>query len=460
LCLPGVDGFGPGQQAPWINPALNPNLNVNKLNDIYIVLRPNKKSDSELGDFDSELLDELAEDVEDEDMSEVTSSQAELTSHYRYNDVSRPVSKASTIAPFCTESMTSRSNLRAFWTMARPSNFPGLLCFHFVGIMHALKPNGVATKTIIRLALKPAMLVTLLSLFLICSASMIVNDYYDGRTGVDSYDQPNLSYDSIAIERHHTNPKRNGDYKPLVSGEVTYPITKRFLSYLYAGILISVAFVPGPGARLSVVVASMLTFWYTQHLKPKTWLKNVSCAALIALAPYTSGSAAIHLLNQGGVNGIQSLSTAWMQMGRLTTSLFTGFMAREIMMDIADCEADKSANILTVPVKYGKRFASKAALGCMMITAGLATTAPLVQLIVSEFSVGSLIQNSGGGLAMFAAGWSVPALRRLCLALAPSVWLVSSAMKVQQTEGRDDVLLRRTVEGSKVCVLLLLASFL
>lgn len=453
---PGVNGFTAGQQAPWV-PSLNGNLNL-KLNDIYIV----QKRASEVEGMDADdVMDEVAEDAEDGDINEVTiSSLTELSGRDALPFVPRTVSDSSTLAPFGVKTATSTSSLRAFWKMARPSNFPGLLCFHFVGIIHALKPNGVTAQTLIRVALQPAMLATLLSLFLICSASMIVNDYYDGRSGLDSYRQP-LSDDPTAIGRYHTSPENRGDYKPLVSGEITYPITKRFLSYLYAGILISVAVVPGPIARLSVVAASMLTFWYTQHIKPKTWLKNVSCAALIALAPFTSGSAAMHLLqNEGGVNGLQALGTTWKQMGRLTTALFTGIMGREIMMDIVDLEADQSANVYTVPVRYGRRFASKAALGCMMITAVLTTVTPLLKLLASESSVTSLLQNSGGGLAMIAAGWSVPALRRFCLAIIPSVCLVLSAFNVQQTEGRDEGSLRRTIEGSKICVLLLLASFL
>jgi len=454
-----VDGFTAGQQAPWI-PSLNDNLNL-KLNDVYIVFRPNKESASKDDDENTDVIDELTEDLDDGDLKELKSiSQTDISARYGVHGVTPALSEASKLAPFVTESVMARSSLRAFWKMARPSNFSGLLCFHFMGIIHALKPSGVSTQNLLRLAVKPAMMVTLLSLFLICGASMIVNDYYDGQSGADSFGRPKLSDDSNALTRHHNNHEEKPDFKPMVSGEVTYPTTKRFLSYLYVGILISVAFIPGPTARLSVVAASMLTFWYTQHFKPKTWLKNVSCAALIALAPYTSGSAAIHLMKEGGLNGAQSLSTSWKQMGLLTTSLFTGIMGREILMDIADCEADKSANVFTVPVRYGRRFASKVALSFMMITAALATIAPLVQLLVSELSVGSLLQNSGGCFAIIAAGWSVPALRRFCLALIPSIWLVASAYQVQQTEGRDEIMLARTVENSKFCVLLLLASFL
>jgi len=457
--IPGVDGFTAGQQAPWI-PSLNDNLNL-KLNDVYIVFKPDKKSVTEVDSEDTDIIDELTEDFEDGDIIEVNSvSRADIPTRYGLHDVPPSHSEASTPVPIVAKSALARSNLRSFWKMSRPSNLPGLLCFYFVGIIHALKPSGVSTQTLLRLAVKPGMIVTLFSLFLICGSSMIVNDYFDSKSGLDSYGKSNLSDDFIAMTHHHTNHEKKRDFKPLVSGEVTYPTTKRFLSYLYAGILISVAFVPGPTARLSVVSACMLTFWYTQHFKPKTWLKNVSCAALIALAPYTSGSAAIHLLKEGGIDGAQRLSTAWNQMGRLTTLLFTGIMGREILMDIVDCDSDKSANVYTVPVRYGRRFASKVALSCMVITAALATSAPLVQFLALESPVQTLIENSGGGFSMIAAGWSVPALRRFCLALIPSLTLVVGAFKVQKTEGRDETIITRTVEGSKICVLLLLASFL
>eukprot|EP00555_Chaetoceros_dichaeta_P002891 CAMPEP_0198249238 /NCGR_PEP_ID=MMETSP1447-20131203/811_1 /TAXON_ID=420782 /ORGANISM="Chaetoceros dichaeta, Strain CCMP1751" /LENGTH=310 /DNA_ID=CAMNT_0043933813 /DNA_START=85 /DNA_END=1017 /DNA_ORIENTATION=- len=308
---------------------------------------------------------------------------------------------------------------------------------------------------------KPSMLATLFSLVLICSTSMMVNDYYDGKSGLDSFKLSNpLSDASRATQSHHINPNPNQAYKPLASGEVTYPVTKRALTYLYTSLLISATILPGVTARLSVILASMLTYWYTQHLKPKTWLKNVACAALIALAPFTSASAAFHLLTNGSLTGAQGLSMAWSQMGRLTLALFSGVMGREIMMDIVDCEADKAASVVTVPVRYGRRFASGVGLGCMVGTSVLTTVGPLVQLLTLDKSVGVILRSGGGGLAMVAAALRLPALRRLVLALTASFWLIARAYQVQRTEGRDEIIMDRTIEDSKVCVLLILASFI
>jgi len=291
---------------------------------------------------------------------------------------------------------------------------------------------------------------------------MVVNDYYDSRSGLDSHKMSKpISNTSVATGSYYTDPKNiKQPYKPLASGELTYPVTKRFLSYLYTAVLVSATVLPGVTARLSVVMSSMVTFWYTQHLKPKTWLKNAACASLIALAPFTSGSAALHLLTKGSLSNVSVLSQALRQMGCLTLALFSGVMGREIMMDIVDYDADKAANVLTVPVQHGRRFASKVGLACMVCAAGLTVIGPLVQLLTSGLSLETVFGSSSGVLSMIAAALSVPALRRFCIAMTASVWLIIRAFQVKQTEGIDEVVMDRTIEESKVCVLLVLASFL
>ncbi len=112
---------------------------------------------------------------------------------------------------------------------------------------------------------------------------MITNDYYDARSGVDS-----MTNDDARNENEH--------YHPLAQGEVPLSIAKTFDSYLYGMLLLTSAFVPGAPSRLMVLGGAIITYLYTVHLKPLTWIKNLSCAALVSMSPVTSGMAAWHVL--------------------------------------------------------------------------------------------------------------------------------------------------------------------
>jgi hypothetical protein len=128
------------------------------------------------------------------------------------------------------------------------------------------------------------MMMVLLSLLLVTSTSMITNDYYDARRGVDSPD-----------DASHPLAARDG-----TKGGVPLAVAKSFDSILYASLLLSSAFVPGVASRLMVLGGAMITYLYTVHLKPRTWVKNLSCAALVGVSPVTSGLAAWHVLCDWG----------------------------------------------------------------------------------------------------------------------------------------------------------------
>lgn len=270
------------------------------------------------------------------------------------------------------------------WSMIRPSNFPGVIALHILGVSKA--SNGLIP--LWRALLRPSSVLTLFSLLIIASSSMMVNDYYDARTGVDKF-KP----------------------KPFVSPRSI----KRTLSRMYAVLLLTVAFLPGTATRLSVLSAAMLTYWYTQHLKPRTWLKNVSCASIMAMAPFTSAA---------------SISTGnlFSSVGRLVATLFFGFFAREMWMDIVDAEADARSGILTVPVKYGKLMASR--------TAGMSICA------MAFFS-------------LFTKPKSLTALP-----IASSVWMLGRAYQIVQTEGLNPQILNRAINEAKVAFMFILGSFL
>lgn len=355
---------------------------------------------------------------------------------------------------------TVKSCLKPLLKMTRPSNVPGVILFHIIGVHLALKAGNLAPLTtaaaaspsyksvLLSTLLRPSMMVVLLTLLLTSATSMIVNDYYDARSGVDAAKaRSSAARKRLLGETADVKSSAELSAKPLATGEVPMRVAKRFLSCLYATLMISVAFVPGSPARLSVALGAMLTFWYTQHLKPRIWLKNVTCAALIALSPLTSGSAALHLSNP--MEG--SVFRAMTSLGRLVLVLFSGFMGREILMDVLDCESDRAAGVRTVPVRHGKRYATKTALGFTAIMSALAVIVPSAQLW-------NAISGLEGPLSLMKA-WATPALRRALLAVIASGWMVWRAARVVFTEGNNLDLIERAVEEGKISVLLLLASF-
>jgi 4-hydroxybenzoate polyprenyltransferase len=207
-------------------------------------------------------------------------------------------------------------------------------------------------------------------------------------------------------------------------------VVKRFLSYLYAGALVCVTMVPGVPARMAVVMGLMLTFWYTQHLKPRTWLKNVVCASLVALSPLTSAVATMALTGSSG---------GWTPLVRVVSMLFIGILGREITMDISDVSDDRLHGVRTVPVVYGTKFASAAGLGCSVAVTALSVVGPLGE---------SLSGN-----------WNTPLLRRSILAGVGGIAQLRRGWHVFQTEGQDAEVVNKAVNEGLLTVVLLLASF-
>jgi 4-hydroxybenzoate polyprenyltransferase len=295
--------------------------------------------------------------------------------------------------------------------MTRPSNLPGVVLFHMLGTYLAIQNSATPYWSTL---LSPSMMITLMALLLTSSTSMLVNDYYDFKLGNDS----------------------NKLFKPLnTPSRLTLIVAKRFLSYLYAAALVCVAMVPGAPARMSVVMGLMMTFWYTQHLKPRTWLKNAVCASLIALSPLTSGVAAISLTG--------TATTGWSQLLRVVSMLFIGILGREMTMDINDAEDDSNHGVRTVPVVYGRKFASTAALVCSMGVTGLAILGPLLQSLAGDVMI----------------SWRSPLARRWLLAILGGTAQVRRGWQVFKSEGQDPETVKTAVEEGLLTVVVLLASF-
>mmetsp|Transcript_10267 Transcript_10267/g.21499 ORF Transcript_10267/g.21499 Transcript_10267/m.21499 type:complete len:541 (-) Transcript_10267:123-1745(-) len=396
--------------------------------------------------------------------------------------------------------------LYALFLMCRPSNFPIVALFHVLGVHQAVQlwKTSVATSTSSSLALScpslksvlldPSIMMVLISLLLVTSTSMITNDYYDARNGVDA----------VQIEGPDKNsPTQNqyDHYHPLAQGLIPFSITKTFDSYLYAILLLSSALVPGVISRLFIIGGAIITYLYTVHLKPKTWIKNASCAALVSMSPVTSGLAAWHVLCNGQVAGIIPATAATASTAAISASatavattipsltsimkspllflvvaLFAGIMSREILMDITDCEGDARAGITTVPVKYGREFASKVAFAWAGISSLAACGLSWVWLLEIwiagvDFNLRSfwtLISSSNSFFSVDAwamlvrsvmKGFANSNVRRLVLSLVGSGLMLQRASMVWKTKGENSDLAEKAIRESLFSVVLVLASF-
>jgi 4-hydroxybenzoate polyprenyltransferase len=353
---------------------------------------------------------------------------------------------------------TFSSKIGPLIQLTRPSNYPGIVLFHLIGVYLAIQSYALSsmggqldlpsvsllTRTLYgqTLSQRGSLWMVLLSIVLTSSTSMVVNDYYDAKLGRD--DASNKSH-ALAV------------------GLVSYRLVKAFLMCQYAMALLLVPFLPGALTRLSVIIGLILTYLYTSYLKPITWLKNIVCALLIALSPLTSGAATLHLLQDPGMAtiGLVRQVQLLVPLLRLTAVLFAGVLGREILMDCNDVERDRIARIQTVPVVYGRRFASRVALGCSFIMSGLAIAGPVAQAIqllressmaMSVTSVIRILTAAGNG------GRTV--LRRLGLVVVGSALVLRRYWRVAATEASDKAIVDKAVEESLITVLFFLFSFL
>lgn len=361
-----------------------------------------------------------------------------------------------------------KSCLRPLLKMTRPSNFPGVVLFHILGIHRALSaglfpaiPIAYSKSLLLETLRRPQIIIVLLALLLTSATSMVVNDYYDARSGTDAR---NLLTQALQKNSGNEDNTYNHLDKPLATGDVPMIVAKRFLSYLYAALLVCLCAVPGIASRLTVVVAAMLTFFYTQHLKPRTWLKNVSCAGLIALSPFTSGSAALSLVLDGAHGATSSTTTlgsvgpAFASLWRLVLTLFAGFMSREILMDVCDYDGDMETGIRTVPVEYGKRFATRVSLAFAAALAVLATGVPALGIVLSWDSVVAATSSYSEAIQLIIRS---PVARKFILAAVGSGMILRRAFQVAKTEGSDVAIAGKAVDEQKTSsVLFILASFI
>lgn len=425
--LAAVEGFSPqGLARPWENS--NNERNTIDSNErrrhrsSTIRFYVNEKHDS--SGPEEEIEGENASNAmknstrEEEDLGQRSASSAKESNAAVDADVTVVASKASvlpsspSVQPLSqahhaqqTSEPSVKSCLPDLWAMTRPSNLPGVILFHMLGTYLAVR-NTAVQSSYWSILFSPSMMITLMALLLTSSTSMLVNDYYDFKLGHDS----------------------SKPFQPLnTPSRLPLKVLKRFLSYLYAAALVSVTMVPGVPARMAVIMGLMLTFWYTQHLKPRTWLKNAVCATLIALSPFTSAMGAMSVT---GVKG------DWASLFQVVGMLFVGILGREVTMDISDVQDDCHYGVRTVPVVYGCKFASTVGLVCAVGVSGLAM-------------VGPLMQSTAGNVCT----------RRLLLAGVGATAQLRRAWQVFRSEGQDKDILGKAISEGLLTVVLLLASF-
>lgn len=128
-------------------------------------------------------------------------------------------------------------------------------------------------------------------------------------------------------------------------------------------------------------------------------------------------------------------------------------------MDITDYEGDDQAGILTVPVKYGKKYASGVALACSFISTIAACSASVIPWVKTLVARGESLDTCMT-MSSLASILMTQDTRKVILSVAGSAMLLLRSFGVWKTRGEDLNLAERAIRESLLSVLLVLASFL
>lgn len=169
---------------------------------------------------------------------------------------------------------------------------------------------------------------------LIMSLSMVLNDIYD--MGVDKINNPD---------------------RPLITGEISEN-EAYLLSFILLFLIeyLSIVYLHNDLQKITNIALYGIAI-YTPILKKMTFIKNLFCAVTVSFAMLYSGIAMHPDLYQ------------WMQQHATTSNtyiihydillitmryIFLGSLTTELLLDICDMEGDKSNDIKTLPVLFGK----------------------------------------------------------------------------------------------------------
>lgn len=160
---------------------------------------------------------------------------------------------------------------------------------------------------------------------LIASNSMVINDYYDYKSGTDN-----------------TKTLKVLNNNELTTEEVLY-----YSMYLAIASYYLTSFINNYVVRNIISNTILLSYLYTPIFKNIPLMKNAVVALIISQAPITGA-----LIVNGNIQNIIPV----------TLYLFNLIMWQEIILDILDTEGDKKNNIKTLPVLYGHEKSNKMAL--------------------------------------------------------------------------------------------------
>ena len=372
------------------------------------------------------------------------------------------------------------STWKILFQMARPSNIPSVILLHLFGIykMTSCLEIGGSTsllppsfRDLLRVALHPSMMLTLFVLLLLTSTSMIVNDYYDAKLGIDFVDKTDNddvnddNDNALEMAGKKSHDIDNKIFPALVSGQIAPPVVKEALNYLYAILLLSMTAVPGIVTRLMVIKGTMLTFYYTKFLKPSTGWKNVVCSFVMAISPLASGLAVLSIFGppNGSVQGatvtgslllteihssqlyLPLLNRVGKDFGFFILSLFLALVGREITMDVVDYDSDGRAGIETVPVKYGKTVATRCV--CALWTAVSLLTFINARSIFPKLPLVPLRS-------------SPMRILRLAFATVNGAWFLVRGFQLMFSKGENSNLSLTCIEEGKLSLLFMLGASL
>ena len=186
--------------------------------------------------------------------------------------------------------------------------------------------SALITSPSLTTLLQPSFIVSTMDIILLMSASMVINNIYDVETD-----------------------KINKPYSPIVTGE----ITKREavgIAILLLGTseYLSINFL---SENLQFIIHLIILYinLYTPVFKKIIFVKNLSCSILVTFSLFfTSLSCSKYplILNPN----LDLLIVA-------CNLVFTGSLSNEILLDIRDYEGDKTSNIQTLPIIFGKKTA-------------------------------------------------------------------------------------------------------
>lgn len=125
------------------------------------------------------------------------------------------------------------------------------------------------------------------------------------------------------------------------------------------------------------------------------------------------------------------------------------------MMDIVDQKDDSINRVRTIPVKYGRNFASAVAMVSYLIGSLWVLAGPLSQFFAQLTAETLTLSTLKAVLTTNVDGMS----RRLFFASMGSFMLARRGIQVFQTKGEDLTTLNRTIDEAQLAMVICLASF-